>query len=49
LEFDCFAIAGYFNIHIDNAETNIAKEIQTVLKRLIWLNVHGPTHNVDTL
>jgi len=24
-EFDCFAIAGYFNIHIDNAENNMAK------------------------
>ncbi len=24
-EFDCFAIAGYFNIHIDNAEIKTTK------------------------
>ncbi len=31
-EFDCFAIAGDFNIHIDNAEIKTTKEIITVLK-----------------
>ncbi len=30
-EFDCFAIAGDFNIHIDNAEIKTTKEIITVL------------------
>ncbi len=30
-EFDCFAIAGDFNIHIDNAEIKTTKEIVTVL------------------
>ncbi len=31
-EFDCFAIAGDFNIHIDNAEIKTTKEIVTVFK-----------------
>ncbi|XP_051996155.1 uncharacterized protein LOC127653511 [Xyrauchen texanus] len=45
-EFDCFAIAGDFNIHIDNAENNMAKEIITVLKTFdLTQHVHGPTHN----
>jgi len=45
-EFDCFAIAGDFNIHIDNAENNMAKEIKTVLKTFdLTQHLHGPTHN----
>ncbi len=49
-EFDCFAIAGYFNIHIDNAEIKTTKEIVTVLNNFDLIqHVHGPTHNVDTL
>jgi len=45
-EFDCFAIAGDFNIHIDNAENNMAKEIITILKTFdLTHHAHGPTHN----
>jgi len=43
---DCFAIAGDFNIHIHNAETNVAKEIINVLNTFdLTQHVHGPTHN----
>jgi len=34
-EFDCFAIAGDFNIHIDNAQNNMTKEIKTFLKTFV--------------
>ncbi len=45
-EFDCFTIAGDFNIHIDNAEIKTAKEILTVLNFFDLIQqVHGPTHN----
>ncbi len=45
-EFDCFTIAGDFNIHIDNAEIKTAKEIITVLNTFdLSQHVHGPTHN----
>lgn len=45
-EFDCFAIAGDFNIHIDNAEVKTTKEIITVLNTFDLIqHVHGPTHN----
>ncbi len=45
-EFDCFAIAGDFNIHIDNAEIKTTKEIITVLNTFDLIqHVHGPTHN----
>ncbi len=45
-EFDCFAIAGDFNIHIDNAEIKTTKEILTVLNTFdLSQHVHGPTHN----
>ncbi|KAK9973180.1 hypothetical protein ABG768_023923 [Culter alburnus] len=45
-EFDCFAITGDFNIHIENAESNMAKEILTVLNTFdLTQHVHGPTHN----
>jgi len=45
-EFDCFSITGDFNIHIDNAELNMAKEIITVLNTFdLTQHVHGPTHN----
>ncbi len=45
-EFDCFAIAGDFNIHIDNAEIKTTKEIVTVLNTFDLIqHVHGPTHN----
>ncbi len=45
-EFDCFTIAGDFNIHIDNAEIKTAKEIITVLNTFDLIqHVHGPTHN----
>ncbi len=48
-EFDYFAIAGDFNIHIDNAEIKTTKEIITVLNTFDLIqHVHGPTH-VDTL
>ncbi len=42
-EFDCFAIAGDFNIHIDNAEIKTTKEIITVLNTFDLIqHVHGP-------
>ncbi len=42
-EFDCFAIAGDFNIHIDNAEIKTTKEIVTVLNTIDLIqHVHGP-------
>ncbi len=45
-EFDCFAIAGDFNIHIDNAEIKTTKEIVTVLNTFDLIqHVHEPTHN----
>ncbi len=45
-EFDCFAIAGDFNIHIDNAEIKTTKEIVTALNTFdVIQHVHGPTHN----
>ncbi len=45
-DFDCFAIAGDFNIHIDNAEIKTTKEIVTVLNTFDLIqHVHGPTHN----
>ncbi len=45
-EFDCFAVAGDFNIHIDNAEIKTTKEIITVLNIFDLIqHVHGPTHN----
>uniref|UniRef100_A0A672SSK0 Reverse transcriptase domain-containing protein n=1 Tax=Sinocyclocheilus grahami TaxID=75366 RepID=A0A672SSK0_SINGR len=45
-EFDCFAIAGDFNIHIDNAENKTTKEIITVLNTFDLIqHVHEPTHN----
>ncbi len=45
-EFDCFAIAGDFNIHIDNAEIKTTKEMITVLNTFDLIqHVHGPTHN----
>ncbi len=45
-EFDCFAIAGDFNIHIDNAEIKTTKEIITVLNTFDLIqHVRGPTHN----
>ncbi len=45
-EFDCFAIAGDFNIHIDNAQIKTTKEIITVLNTFDLIqHVHGPTHN----
>ncbi len=41
-----FAIAGDFNIHIDNAEIKTTKEILTVLNTFdLSQHVHGPTHN----
>ncbi len=41
-----FAIAGDFNIHIDNAEIKTTKEIITVLNTFDLIqHVHGPTHN----
>ncbi len=43
-EFDCFAIAGDFNIHIDNAEIKTTKEIITVLNTFDLIqHVNGPT------
>ncbi len=43
---NCFAIAGDFNIHIDNAEIKTTKEIITVLNTFDLIqHVHGPTHN----
>ncbi len=45
-EFDCSAIAGDFNIHIDNAEIKTTKEIITVLNTFDLIqHVLGPTHN----
>ncbi len=45
-EFDCFAIVGDFNIHIDNAEIKTTKLIITVLNTFDLIqHVHGPTHN----
>lgn len=45
-EFDCFAIAGDFNFHIENAEIKITKEIITVLNTFDLIqHEHGPTHN----
>ncbi len=45
-ELDCFAIAGDFNIHTDNAEIKTTKEIITVLNTFdLSQHVHGPTHN----
>ena len=45
-EFDCFAITGDFNIHIENAESKMAKEILTVLNTFdLTQHVHRPTHN----
>ncbi len=45
-EFDCFAIAGDFNIHIDDAEIKTTKEIITALNTFDLIqHVHGPTHN----
>ncbi len=45
-EFDCFAIAGDFNIHIDNAEIKTTKEILAVLNSFDLIqHVHGPKHN----
>ncbi len=45
-EFDCFAIAGDFNIHIDNVEVKTTTEIITVLNTFDLIqHVHGPTHN----
>ncbi len=45
-EFDYFAIAGDFNIHIDNSEIKTTKEIITVLNTFDLIqHVHGPTHN----
>ncbi len=45
-EFDCFAIAGDFNIHIDKAEIKTTKEIITVLNTFDLIqHVHGFTHN----
>ncbi len=45
-EFDCFTIAGDFNIHIDNAEMKTSKEMITVLNTFDLIqHVHGPTHN----
>ncbi len=42
-EFDCFAIAGDFNIHIDNAEIKTTKEMITVLNTFDLIqHVHGP-------
>ena len=44
-EFDCFAIAGDFNVHIDNAENKTTKEMITVLNTFDLIHhVHGPTH-----
>ena len=44
-EFDCFALAGDFNIHIDNAENKTTKEMITVLNTFDLIqHVHGPTH-----
>ncbi len=44
--FDCFAIAGDFNIHTDNVEIKTSKEIITVLHTFDLIqHVHGPTHN----
>ncbi len=44
-EFDCFAIAGDFNIHIDNAEIKTTKEITVLNTFDLSQHVHGPTHN----
>ncbi len=45
-EFDCFTIAGDFNIHIDNSEIKTTKEMITVLNTFDLIqHVHGPTHN----
>ncbi len=42
-EFDCFAIVGDFNIHIDNAEIKTTKDIITVLNTFDLIqHVHGP-------
>ncbi len=49
-EFDYFAIAGDFNIHIDNAEIKTTKEIITVLNTLTWFSMCTDRHTiVDTL
>jgi len=43
---DCFAIAGDYNINIDNAATSMAKEIKTDLKTFdLTQDVHGVGHN----
>ncbi len=48
-EFDCFAIAGDFNIHIDNAEIKSTKEMITVLNTFDLIQ-HLQQHTiVDTL
>ncbi len=47
-EFDCFTIAGDFNIPIDNAETTIETTIEmiTVLNTFDLIqHAHGPIHN----
>ncbi len=45
-KFDCFYIAGDFNIHINNAEIKTTKEILTVLNTFDQSqHVHGPTHD----
>ncbi len=44
-EFDCFAIAGDFNIHIDNAEIKTTKVIINVLNTFdLSQLVYGTTH-----
>ncbi len=45
-EFNCFTIAGDFNINIDNAEIKTTKEIINVLNIFDLIqHVHGTTHN----
>ncbi len=47
--FDCFAIAGDFNIHIDNAEIKTTKEIITDLNSFDLNMCTDPHTIVDTL
>ncbi len=44
-EFDCFAIAGDFNIHIDNAEIKLQKNYNCSKHFDLIQHVYGPTHN----
>jgi len=49
-DLGCFAIAGDYNINIDNAATNMAKEIKTDSKTFdLTQHAHGVGHTLDLL